>query len=130
MVFNFSLLHFYCFLVLSTAQIHTLISQQEKTIQIISFEEFKELDHTAINLVDVRTLEEFNTGHIRGARHLDYLQIEQFKSNVTTMDRKVPIYVYCHSGGRSHQASLLLKEMGFNQIYNYSGGYLEWSQKK
>ncbi|MCT4582177.1 MAG: rhodanese-like domain-containing protein [Flavobacteriales bacterium] len=78
-------------------------------------------------LLDVRTPNEYQQGHIDGAKNLDYFD-KSFKTELAKFDKGVPVYVYCRSGGRSAKAMQIMKEMGFETVYNLKGGYLAWSQ--
>jgi phage shock protein E len=78
-----------------------------------------------IQLVDVRTPEEFSDGHLAGALNLDYNSGE-FDASIHTLDPSMPVYLYCRSGGRSGRAAQILKENGFQHIYDLDGGITAW----
>jgi rhodanese-related sulfurtransferase len=42
------------------------------------------------------------------------------------LDKEIPIYLYCRSGGRSNKAARQLISLGFKEIYDLQGGYLGW----
>lgn len=65
-------------------------------------------------LLDVRTVEEFQDGHIEGATNLPLQSIQSGESPVAQKDKTV--YVYCRSGNRSAQASELLKQAGYQHV--------------
>lgn len=71
--------------------------------------------------IDVRTLDEFNAGHIAGAAHIPYEEIAQRIGEVTT-DKNAVIHLYCRSGNRSGIAQQTLLAMGFGNALN-EGGY-------
>jgi phage shock protein E len=71
--------------------------------------------------IDVRTADEFNSGHIEGAAHIPYEEIALRISEVTT-DKNATIHLYCRSGNRSGIAQQTLHAMGFNNAVN-EGGY-------
>ncbi len=81
-------------------------------------EEFQNTDGGI--LVDVRAVEEYKEGHIKGSINLP-LHLLPIKAEEVLDDLDVPIFVYCHSGGRSSQAVSLLKNMGYNQVKNIGG---------
>ena len=82
-----------------------------------------------VQLVDVRTMEEWNEAHINEAVNIDVLQ-DNFVSRAERMlDRKKIVAVYCRSGKRSTTAAEKLTEAGFDVI-NLLGGFLEWTKKK
>ena len=71
-------------------------------------------------IIDVRTLEEWNAGHLASAQHL---QLELVASNITELatDKDQPIYLYCRSGNRSGQAKTILEGLGYSQVTNAGG---------
>lgn len=70
-------------------------------------------------ILDVRTSQEYREGHIPGSRNVP-LQLLDGVEEVT--DRKdTPIFVYCYSGSRSHQAAGMLAEMGYTNVKNLGG---------
>ncbi|NGM64877.1 thioredoxin domain-containing protein [Sphingobacterium sp. SGR-19] len=78
-----------------------------------------------LQLVDVRTPEEFEKGHIEGAINIDWNGTD-FTERIAKLDTEKPVFVYCLSGGRSSKAVEKLEEMGFGQIYELPGGMMEW----
>ncbi len=81
-----------------------------------------------IQLIDVRTLKEFDQGHIPKAKSIDYFS-STFKADLNQLDKARPIYLYCKSGNRSGKASKICNELGFKKIYNLTGGYLAWAKE-
>jgi rhodanese-related sulfurtransferase len=75
-------------------------------------------------LLDVRTPEEFASGHIAGAINIAVDALEQHLSEVP---KDQPVIVYCHSGNRSAQATQILQNAGYSQIYDL-GGVVQWQQ--
>lgn len=101
----------------------SLVFSQEKgmhNVPVSEFQIFETLSKKA--LLDVRTPQEFNKGHVEGARNIDYFS-KSFKSELDKLDKSIPVYVYCRSGGRSAKAMQIMKEMGFVTIYNLQGGF-------
>lgn len=72
-------------------------------------------------LIDVRTTDEFQTGHLDNAIHIDYREILQKIDNITT-DKEAEIYLYCKSGVRSAISAQLLHSKGYYRALNI-GGY-------
>jgi rhodanese-related sulfurtransferase len=100
--------------------------QTSKNVRVIDLETFKkEIAKKNIQLIDVRTKEEFEGGAIPKAINIDVLQ-ENFKEKIKTLDTTKPVYIYCRSGSRSKKAALLLEEVGFTKITDLKGGYLNW----
>ena len=87
-------------------------------IKLVTVEEFKELEGLRdVQLIDIRTLEEYNSGYIEGYQNMDYLS-DTFKVEMETLDKSKPIVIYCRSGGRSGRCATLMLEIGFKEIYD------------
>ncbi len=95
-----------------------------RSIDATSFHRQLYAEPSAI-LLDVRTADEYNEGHIPGAIHIDVLQ-PGFETKVKQLDLTQPIYVYCLSGGRSARAASMIRNMDVIQIYNLQGGIRAW----
>lgn len=79
-------------------------------------------------LLDVRTDGEFAESHLEGATQID-ISKGNFKDEIAKLDKDVPVYVYCRSGGRSGRAAAMMKGMGFKEVYNLEGGIMAWERK-
>lgn len=99
----------------------------KKTISLVSPSELQKVQ-TEVQLIDVRTPEEFESGHLESAVNIN-IKDSDFESKVGAYDRSKPIYVYCKKGGRSASAAKKLKEMGFEEIYDLEGGITNWVDK-
>ena len=78
--------------------------------------------------IDVRTLEEYNAGHLEGAVHIPYDEIEQ-KIQAVSADKTVDIQLYCRSGRRSGIALETLRGLGYSKVTN-AGAYEQLKQKQ
>lgn len=78
-------------------------------------------------ILDVRTAEEFDEGHLEGAVMIDFYQ-EDFADRLAELDPDVPYLLYCRSGNRSGQTAALMKELGFTDVADVDGGILAWAQ--
>lgn len=126
--FTFLVAGFFLFTSCSDAQVKsTPESSQEGTInQVISAKEFKEkLGDDNIQLIDVRTADEYNAGKIGNASNIDFYG-DNFQSELEKLDKSKPVMVYCASGGRSGKTANMMKSMGFKEVYDLSGGYKGW----
>jgi rhodanese-related sulfurtransferase len=73
-------------------------------------------------LVDVRTAEEFASGHIPGAVNID---VQHLQLRMREIPRDQPVVLYCRSGNRSATAARILKAEGYEDVYDL-GGIIEW----
>ncbi|WP_223550981.1 rhodanese-like domain-containing protein [Aestuariivivens sp. NBU2969] len=97
--------------------------------KIVTQEEMEALlQNKGVQLVDVRTPEEYSEGFIPGAINIDFLS-PTFLEDIESLDKEKPIIVYCQSGGRSGKCSKKLEEAGFKKIYDLQGGYSKWKYK-
>lgn len=76
-------------------------------------------------IIDVRTPEEFADGRIDNTINLDYYS-ETFRDELNKLDKNKTYLIYCRSGNRSGKALIIMKELNFTEVYNMSGGILEW----
>ena len=91
--------------------------------------EFSQNDFIDAILLDVRTPEEFNAGHIENALNINWFDPE-FAKKVLILDKNKTIYIYCKKGGRSAEAHAKFQELGYSQTVNLEGGYDAWIAKK
>lgn len=95
-----------------------------QTIDVTSYsKKIKETPNAQI--LDVRTPEEYTSGHIENSDNVNWLS-ESFVARTDKYDKTKPVFVYCKSGGRSIKASNKLAELGFTTVYNLDGGMLKW----
>jgi len=80
-----------------------------------------------IQLVDVRTPQEFEKGSIAQAINID-CNDAHFTQNINALNKSESVYIYCLSGGRSKKAADKLIELGFENVVELEGGYLNWSK--
>ena len=98
-----------------------------ENIEILDTVDFKlAIAQKNVQLVDVRTLREYRSGHISKALNMDVFQQSSFRDAAEKLDRDKPVYLYCRSGSRSRKAARILIDMGFGQIYDLKGGYMSW----
>lgn len=80
-----------------------------------------------VQLLDVRSPDEFAQGYIPGAKNINYSSLD-FRAQVAKLDKKRPVLVYCLSGIRSARAVSILREMGF-QVQDLAGGFRAWASQ-
>jgi thioredoxin len=114
-------------LILITSFLAASCTGQTK-IETIPAAAFSEKINTTQNaqILDVRSPEEFNSGHIDNAVNINW-NGDNFDAKASTYDKSKPVFVYCMSGGRSSQAAAKLEELGFGKIYELQGGILKWN---
>ena len=76
-------------------------------------------------ILDVRTKHEFDAGFIENAINIDWTE-GRFTDQVKTLDKEVPVFVYCLSGGRSSAAANKLRSLKFNNVFELNGGLMKW----
>jgi thioredoxin len=76
-------------------------------------------------VIDVRTPEEFAKGHLLNAKNFNW-NGENFQKQVSPLDKTMPVFVYCLSGGRSSAAATKMREDGFTNVYELKGGIMKW----
>lgn len=78
----------------------------------------KEMDSNTV-LIDVRTKEEYNEGHIPGSINIELDEVEKIVDIIK--DKNIHIYLYCRSGHRSGIALNKVKELGYRDLTNIGG---------
>jgi NADPH-dependent 2,4-dienoyl-CoA reductase/sulfur reductase-like enzyme/peroxiredoxin family protein/rhodanese-related sulfurtransferase/TusA-related sulfurtransferase len=89
-------------------------------MKMTSVEEFLSLDKENIFILDVRTKDEYDLGHIEGSVNIP---VDEIRQNLNKIPRDKKIVVYCGVGLRGYIACRVLYQNGFNEVYNLSGGY-------
>lgn len=91
----------------------------------VSTEDAKQLiDNNEIVVLDVRTPDEFQGGHIPNAT---LIPLQELENRLNEIDKGKTYLVVCRSGNRSAQASEILSSNGFENIYNMTGGMNNWA---
>jgi rhodanese-related sulfurtransferase len=91
----------------------------------ISSKEAKQLiDNKEVVVLDVRTPEEYQDGHIPNAI---LIPLQELENKLNELDKEEPYLVVCRSGNRSTQASEILTSNSFAKIYNMTGGMNNWT---
>jgi len=94
------------------------------TIPQIDASDLKEsLAHDAVTLVDVRNTNEWELGHIAGARHIP---LGHLSDRIGEIPKTKPIVLQCEAGSRSAIGASLLKRHGVEQVINLAGGFNDW----
>lgn len=101
----------------------------EIEVKSVSAQEFKQLiesrDIENSVILDIRTLEEYNSGHIKNAELLDYYS-NSFRYELSKLDKDKTYYIYCRSGSRSGQTLSMMQDLGFTSVINLGSGINSW----
>ncbi len=94
----------------------------------LNLDEFqKKISEKGTQILDVRTMGEYNSGYLKNALQADWNNRAQFDDRTQHLDKSRPVYVYCASGVRSAAAAAALREKGFTAI-NMEGGLNAWKK--
>jgi rhodanese-related sulfurtransferase len=77
-----------------------------------------------VRVVDVRSVGEFEGGHVPGAQNVP---LDQFNSVASQWDKSAPVLVYCQTGARSAEAVTMLEGLGFTKILHFDKGIVAWT---
>ncbi|MED3563278.1 rhodanese-like domain-containing protein [Bacillus xiapuensis] len=98
---------------------------QKKIVKTVSEEEFR-AGYRKAQLIDVREPNEFDAGHILGARNIPMSQIRMRMKEIRP---DMPVYLYCQSGMRSGRAAQFLYRKGYKDLTQLQGGFKKWTGK-
>ena len=107
----------------------TLSCINEKKAVMVTPEEMQTiLNSEDVQLIDVRTPEEYRESHIGNSQNFDY-ESPTFVDDILVLDKTKPVYLYCKSGNRSGKSSIIFLNAGFEKVYDLEGGITEWKEK-
>ena len=112
------------FIVLLFVSAPFVAAQQKTSLPVPAFD--KALQEKHVQLLDVRTPEEFKSGYIAGAVNADWQNRDLFAQQAGKLDKTAPVYVYCLSGIRSGRAADWLSANGFTKVFSLEGGVKAW----
>ena len=95
-----------------------------ENLDSLSFEDKYKNDENGV-LLDTRTLMEYNEVRIPNSQLMDIID-PNFMNNLENLDRTKNYYLYCRTGNRSFQAARLMKNYGFENVYNLQSGIVRW----
>lgn len=93
-------------------------------VNIIQWRDIPSIDKAEAMIIDSRTKEEYDFGHIEGAINIP---VDEIRSRLNEIPRDKKIIVYCAVGLRGYIASRILMQHGYTDVYNLSGGYRTYS---
>jgi len=83
----------------------------------------------AIAIIDIRTPDEYATGHIPKSFNIDF-KADNFEDELNTLDKNKTYLVHCRSGGRSSSSLNTFKKLGFKHIIHLDGGMMDWGREQ
>lgn len=87
------------------------------------FTEFERLERDGDAVViDVRTPEEYASGHAGDALNIDFYD-KDFRQSLDALDKENAYFIYCRSGSRSGRTLSMMKDLGFTRVYDLAGGW-------
>ncbi|MGM0844281.1 MAG: rhodanese-like domain-containing protein [Bacillota bacterium] len=118
---------YFLLIVLGAIIVYSIITflLQKRTVNTLTEEEFRS-GYRKAQLIDVRESNEFENGHILGARNIPLSQLKQRKQEIRNDQ---PVYLYCQSGMRSGRAAQMLRRKGYRDLHQLKGGFKKWNGK-
>lgn len=113
------------FISMTTAVISCNSQAQQINISVPEFE--KAITQNAVQVLDVRTAGEYQSGHLKDAFLADWNNEAEFMERIKSLDKNKPVYTYCLSGARSGAAAEWMNKNGFT-AYNLKGGIVAWKK--
>ncbi len=94
----------------------------------LNAQEFFEMtkDENAV-ILDVRTPEEYNNGHLKNSININFYDTATFNGFVGKLDKNKDYLIYCRTDNRSGKTNLMMKDKGFTQVHILKGGILAWT---
>lgn len=104
------------------------VLSEEAMIGSLSPLEFKQaIDSGDYKLIDIRTVEEYYEGHLINASQNDYYQTILFNSYLDSLDKNDKYLIYCRTGNRTGDTLNIMREKGFKNVQELSGGITAWA---
>jgi phage shock protein E len=103
--------------------------QAEYLAELSQEEALSKIQSHQISVIDVRSADEFQQGHIPGAINIPHNEIEDRANEIKQLKEK-PVLLYCRSGRRSALAEASLTGLGFSQLYHLQGDIQQWTKNQ
>lgn len=114
--------------ILLASSVTSFAQHQTDSAKVVSVNKFERLiPKKKTILIDVRTTEEMNEGHLKGAMNIDFLS-DEFLKRIEHLDKSKTYLVYCRSGKRAAKAGAAMKSAGFKKIISLDGGITAWKE--
>ena len=79
-------------------------------------------------IIDIRTPEEYKSGHLEDAIIMDYYE-NTFEKDIDQLDKEKIYLIYCRTGRRTGLAMEIMKDLNFFNVYNMLGGITQWEKE-
>lgn len=113
--------------ILTALGLGTSSCARQESVTSVDANQFENAIHANnVQLLDVRSANEYAEGHIAHAANIDALQNDFLAKAQRSLSKKKPAYVYCRSGKRSMMAANKLAKAGY-KVINLRGGIMEWT---
>lgn len=116
------------FMSLTTVSCGQSKAKNTNKVEVINAQQFKKDSNDKV-IVDVRTANEFKSGHLKNAINIDFFD-KKYLDYFARFDKKEPLYLYCRSGRRSNIIANELVKIGFKKVYDLEGGIIEWENNR
>lgn len=104
------------------------IVAQDQANLVSPMEMLKSVESGSVQIIDVRTPAEFQEGHIKNAKNIDFLS-PSFSKEIIGLDKEKPVYIYCRSGNRSGKSVKDFLNAGFKEVYDLEVGIVGWKSE-
>jgi rhodanese-related sulfurtransferase len=105
----------------------SILGCAQKVATVVDAAKFAEgLKNENIQILDVRTIGEYNAGHIKNALQANWNNQTEFAARTQHLDKTKPLYIYCQAGGRSAAANAYLVQQGYANVVELKGGMIAW----
>jgi rhodanese-related sulfurtransferase len=104
-------------------------NQSSSDIEIVTPEEMQQISEIEdVQLIDVRTPNEYNQDYIENFQNIDYLSPD-FDQEIEKLDKSKPVLVYCKSGNLRNKCVVKMKKKGFVKVYDLDSEIAKWEFK-
>jgi rhodanese-related sulfurtransferase len=107
-----------------TLLLFSCVAQTNTTLTADEFE--KAIGVNSLQILDVRTPEEYAAGHLKNTLLANWNDKAEFNRRIAFVDKNKPVYIYCLAGSRSAAAANQMRSQGFEQVIELSGGINAW----
>ena len=106
----------------------SLAAEEAPPNGLVKVEQAEKQISSGVQLLDVRTIHEWKTGYIKGAKLLTFGGRGFVGKAKAAVDPKKPVLVYCRSGRRTVEAAKQLRDAGFTTVSEMEGGLIAWEK--